>query len=113
MSDEPLRWESTTPGYIRFITDSRYRKFSPAVQKWYRPLCPKCAAGVAPGAPGDTDAERAAWLADKIVAGGDYAIEAAAMLRRWPSGVVLVDPAKDKAAIEIAERAGFTRGEKP
>jgi len=31
-----------------------------------------------------TDAERAAWLADKIVACGDYAKEAAAMLRRWP-----------------------------
>lgn len=36
------------------------------------------------GAPGATDAERAAWLADKIVAGGDYAKEAAKMLRRWP-----------------------------
>lgn len=31
-----------------------------------------------PGAPGATDAERAAWLADKIVAQGDYAKEAAA-----------------------------------
>ena len=30
------------------------------------------------------DAERAAWLADKIVAMGDYTKEAAAMLRRWP-----------------------------
>jgi hypothetical protein len=36
------------------------------------------------GAPGDTDAQRAAWLADKIGAMGDYAQEAAAMLRRWP-----------------------------
>jgi hypothetical protein len=39
-----------------------------------------------PGAPGATDAERAAWLADKIGACGDYAKEAAAMLRRWPAG---------------------------
>jgi hypothetical protein len=31
-----------------------------------------------------TDAEQAAWLADKIVALGDYAKEAAEMLRRWP-----------------------------
>jgi hypothetical protein len=31
-----------------------------------------------------SDAEHAAWLADKIVALGDYAKEAAAMLRRWP-----------------------------
>lgn len=37
------------------------------------------------GAPGSTDAERAAWLADKIGALGDYAKEAAAMLRRWPA----------------------------
>jgi hypothetical protein len=37
------------------------------------------------GAPGATDAERAAWLADKIAAGGDYAKEAAHMLRRWPA----------------------------
>jgi hypothetical protein len=39
------------------------------------------------GAPGATDAERAAWLADKIVAQGDYAKEAAEMLRSWPAGV--------------------------
>lgn len=46
---------------------------------------PKGAPGVRVGAPGSTDAERAAWLADKIGALGDYAKEAAAMLRRWPS----------------------------
>jgi hypothetical protein len=40
---EPLVWESTTPAYVRFITDSRYRKFSPAAQRWYRPVCQKCA----------------------------------------------------------------------
>jgi hypothetical protein len=40
----------------------------------------------AAGAPGETEAERAAWLADKIAALGDYAKEAAAMLRRWPDG---------------------------
>lgn len=37
------------------------------------------------GAPGSTDVERAAWLADKIGALGDYAKEAAEMLRRWPA----------------------------
>lgn len=31
-----------------------------------------------------TDAEHAAWLADKICNGGDYAKEAASMLYRWP-----------------------------
>lgn len=35
------------------------------------------------GAPGATDAERAAWLADKL-AGNGYCAEAGAMLRRWP-----------------------------
>lgn len=43
--DEPIAWESTTPVYFKFITDSRYRKFSPAVRKWYRPYrCSTCAA---------------------------------------------------------------------
>jgi hypothetical protein len=42
----------------------------------------------APGAPGATDAERAAWLADKIAAGNDYAKEAAVMLNRWPARAV-------------------------
>jgi hypothetical protein len=40
--DEPLVWESTTPCYIKWVTDSRYRRFSRAVQKWYRPICQKC-----------------------------------------------------------------------
>lgn len=35
---EPLAWKSTTPVYTPYVTDSRYRKFSPAVQKWYAPL---------------------------------------------------------------------------
>lgn len=32
---EPLAWKSTTPCYTPYVTDSRYRKFSAAVQKWY------------------------------------------------------------------------------
>lgn len=40
--------------------------------------------GFPPIAPGETDAERAAWLGDKIAALGDYAREASAMLQRWP-----------------------------
>jgi hypothetical protein len=42
MSGELLAWESTTPCFIRYVTDSQYRKFSPAVQRWYRPICQKC-----------------------------------------------------------------------
>ncbi|MGE8691487.1 MAG: hypothetical protein ACN6PJ_30370 [Achromobacter sp.] len=49
---DAIAWESTTPAYIKFITDSRYRKFSPAVRKWYRPYrCSTCAAlSAQPGA---------------------------------------------------------------
>lgn len=56
-SVEPLVWESTTSAYIKFITDSRYRKFAPAVQKWYRPVCQKCAQSVEPVAWRITDGE--------------------------------------------------------
>jgi hypothetical protein len=57
---DAIAWESTTPAYIKFITDSRYRKFSPAVRKWYRPYrCATCAAlSAQPGAQkGGSDAE--------------------------------------------------------
>ena len=35
---EPFAWKSTTPVYTPYVTDSRYRKFSKAVQKWYAPI---------------------------------------------------------------------------
>jgi hypothetical protein len=44
---EQLVWESTTPAYIRFVSDRRYRRFSPAVRKWYRPAYPVCRAALA------------------------------------------------------------------
>jgi len=40
----PLVWESTTPAYIKFVTDARYKKFTHNIQKWYRPVCQKCTA---------------------------------------------------------------------
>lgn len=46
---EPLTWESTTSAYIKFITDSRYNKFAPAVQKYYKPICTKSHVGNAGG----------------------------------------------------------------
>jgi len=52
------------------------------------------------GAPGATDVERAEWIADKIVALGDYAKEAAAMLRRWPVGVALPENPRNKPVTE-------------
>jgi hypothetical protein len=48
-----------------------------------------------PGAPGNTDAERAAWLADKIM-GNDYIAEAAQLLRRWPAA----EPSQSSSAGE-------------
>ncbi len=35
---EPIAWESTTVGYIKYVTNKRYQKFSDAVKKWYRPI---------------------------------------------------------------------------
>ncbi len=37
--EEPLAWESTTEGYIKFVTDRQYRCFSEAAKAWYRPIC--------------------------------------------------------------------------
>lgn len=43
-AQEPFAWESTTPGYIKYITQARYEKFSPAVRRWYKPYrCSGCA----------------------------------------------------------------------
>lgn len=43
-AQEPVAWESTTPGYIKYITQARYEKFSPNVQRWYKPYgCSGCA----------------------------------------------------------------------
>lgn len=42
-----IAWESTTPVYIKFITDERYRRLRPGYQKWYKPYrCSNCAAGI-------------------------------------------------------------------
>ncbi|USR61607.1 ead/Ea22-like family protein [Lelliottia amnigena] len=42
-----IAWESTTPVYIKFITDERYQKLRPGYQKWYKPCrCSNCAAGI-------------------------------------------------------------------
>lgn len=40
---EPLVWEATTPGYTRFITQSKYEKLRPYARRWYRPVCQVCA----------------------------------------------------------------------
>ena len=62
---EPFAWESTTPIYTRFITDARYQKLRPAYQKWYRPICNKCAPIAAREL--DVEAERREFEADYTV----------------------------------------------
>ena len=43
-AQEPVAWESTILGYIKYITQARYEKFSPAVRRWYKPYrCSGCA----------------------------------------------------------------------
>ena len=39
----PLRWKATTVCFTRFITDARYQKLRPSLQRWYEPVCPDCA----------------------------------------------------------------------
>lgn len=62
------------------------------------------------GAPGDSDAERAAWLGDKIAALGDYAREASAMLQRWPAPPVTV-PRFDAAELIVRDVCEMDRAD--
>lgn len=40
---QPVAWESTTDVYKKFVSDSQYRKFSPAARKFYKPFkCSSC-----------------------------------------------------------------------
>ncbi|MDR6768665.1 hypothetical protein J2W88_003969 [Acidovorax delafieldii] len=42
---EVVAWESTTLGYTKYLTQSRYEMFSPAARAWYKPYkCSNCAA---------------------------------------------------------------------
>jgi len=53
---EPIAWESTTVGYIKYVTDARYQKFSDEVKKWYKPYhCSSCAAPPAVAVKGRTE----------------------------------------------------------
>ena len=45
MQGKPIAWESTTPVYVKFITDERYQRLRPGYNKWYKPYrCSQCAA---------------------------------------------------------------------
>lgn len=48
---EVVAWESTTLGYTKYLTQSRYEMFSPAARAWYKPYkCSNCAAPQTPQA---------------------------------------------------------------
>lgn len=48
VAQEPVAWVSKTIAYSKYISDARYRKLRPAVQRWYEPYkCASCAAHVA------------------------------------------------------------------
>lgn len=40
---EPIEWESTTLAFVKYITDSRYRKLPSFFKSWYKPYrCSAC-----------------------------------------------------------------------
>jgi DNA-directed RNA polymerase subunit RPC12/RpoP len=44
-AQEPVAWEATTPGYIKYVTDKQYRSYSETAKRWYKPYkCSSCAA---------------------------------------------------------------------
>lgn len=44
LQGKPIAWESTTPVYVKFITDERYQRLRPGYKKWYKPYrCSQCA----------------------------------------------------------------------
>lgn len=60
----PIAWESTTPVYLRYVTNERYERLSPIVRGFYRPYrCAACA-GIAAGSAGGLVDQ----LADEFVA---------------------------------------------
>jgi prolyl-tRNA synthetase len=39
---EPMAWKAKTDVYVKYITDTKYRKLSKTVQRWYEPICNNC-----------------------------------------------------------------------
>jgi hypothetical protein len=38
-----IAWESTTPCYVKYVTEERYQKFSDKAKRWYKPYrCSAC-----------------------------------------------------------------------
>ncbi|MGJ7544593.1 Lar family restriction alleviation protein [Variovorax sp. LT1R16] len=60
-----IAWEATTSAYITYITQERYSRFAPAVQRWYKPYrCSSCAT-LAAGSQAVQVPERIAELIDQ------------------------------------------------
>ena len=55
VAGEPVAWEATVPGYIKYVTQSRYERFSNIAKSGYKPFkCSNCAtpqAGAVPLTP--------------------------------------------------------------
>lgn len=57
-----IAWESTTPGYRKYITESTYQRFSPEIRAWYKPFrCSNCATATLEDQPDEQAAGRA-WF---------------------------------------------------
>jgi hypothetical protein len=75
---EPIAWESTTAGYTRYVTDSRYQKFPPEVRKWYKPYRRSECAAPTPAAPQD-DQKRLVRELDVLLNGEEGAAKQASL----------------------------------
>ncbi len=43
VAGEPVAWEATVPGYIKYVTQSRYERFSAIAKSGYKPFkCSSC-----------------------------------------------------------------------
>lgn len=91
---EPVTWESTTPGYIKYITQARYEKFSPAVRRWYKPYkCSNCSAPQPAPAPLSDDvvkdAARYRWLraTTNYVTSNGERIDVRNMPEKWDAAI--------------------------
>lgn len=86
---EPVAWESTTLGYIKYVTDERYRKFSTEVQRWYKPYrCSHCADLAHPAPVADAELEALRVSDDDFDRGGYWynrALDDVAALRALPT----------------------------
>lgn len=88
--DGPYAWRCTGGGLVRFMSDAKYRRQHPGVQRWYVPICSRC------GRP--SEASQRALL--------QQALEALEFSRRYPG----LQQASDEELI-TALRAAISESE--